>query len=112
MDDDITERQPPESGPGSKPPHGLDYEVGHKRPPKRTRWQKGRSGNPSGRPKEEPINLLASFKGMLDEMMTGAADGRVMTKRELMVRALFQQVMKCNQRAFGRFLKLAKQAGC
>ncbi|MFL0357263.1 DUF5681 domain-containing protein [Erythrobacter sp. GH1-10] len=28
-----------------------DYEVGYGKPPKNTRWQKGQSGNPSGRPK-------------------------------------------------------------
>jgi Family of unknown function (DUF5681) len=33
-----------------KTPAG-DYEVGHGRPPKRTQFQKSRSGNPGGRPK-------------------------------------------------------------
>ncbi len=28
-----------------------DYEVGYKKPPKRTRFKRGRSGNPKGRPK-------------------------------------------------------------
>ena len=27
------------------------YEVGYKKPPKHTRFQKGQSGNPNGRPK-------------------------------------------------------------
>ena len=28
-----------------------DYEVGYKKPPQETRWKKGQSGNPGGRPK-------------------------------------------------------------
>lgn len=30
-----------------------DYEVGYCKPPKGTRWAKGKSGNPSGRPKKK-----------------------------------------------------------
>ncbi len=32
-------------------PNSTDYEVGYKKPPKHTRFQPGRSGNPRGRPK-------------------------------------------------------------
>lgn len=111
MSDDPLAQEPAVSGSESKPLRAPDYEIGHGRPPKHTQWKKGQSGNPRGRPKEQPIDLLASFKGMLDEAITNGSDGKAMTKRELMVRALFQQAMRCNQRAFGRFLKLAKKAG-
>ena len=36
---------------GRDPRPSASYEVGYKRPPKHTRFKKGHSGNPKGRPK-------------------------------------------------------------
>lgn len=41
-DEDTSGHQPPET-----------YDVGYKKPPKHSRWPKGRSGNPKGRPRKE-----------------------------------------------------------
>jgi hypothetical protein len=43
-----------------------DYEVGYKRPPVATRFKKGQSGNPSGKPKKisqelDPGKILQSI---------------------------------------------------
>lgn len=37
----------------SKKNEGGNYEIGYKKPPKHTRWQKGQSGNKKGRPKKK-----------------------------------------------------------
>ena len=39
--------------PGRKP-SGNDYDVGYGKPPRRTQFQAGQSGNPKGRPKANP----------------------------------------------------------
>jgi uncharacterized protein DUF5681 len=40
-----------------------EYKVGPGKPPLQSRWQKGQSGNPSGRPKQQP-DLLGIFRNV------------------------------------------------
>jgi hypothetical protein len=42
-----------------------DYEVGYKRPPKRTRWKKGESGNRNGRRSRRPLRLIEVIDKLL-----------------------------------------------
>ena len=44
--------------------NNYDYEVGYGRPPKHSRFKKGQSGNPEGRPKE-PATFLESLNKQL-----------------------------------------------
>ena len=61
-----------------------DYVVGPGRPPLATRFQKGRSGNPRGRPRRAK-NLATLLHEALDERVGVTEDGRCRkrSKREL-----------------------------
>jgi Family of unknown function (DUF5681) len=56
-----------------------EYAVGKYRPPTHTRWQRGQSGNPSGRPKGR-LNLNTEIKQLLRKKVT-IRDGE--TERKL-----------------------------
>jgi len=66
-----------------------DYKVGYKKPPLHTRFRKGQSGNPRGRPKGSK-NFSTLLSEALNEPVVITEDGRrrKISKRELGVRQL------------------------
>ena len=66
------------------------YEIGYGKPPKATRFQKGKSGNPRGRPKGS-LNLATDLASELGELITVSEHGR--PRRVSKQRALIKSLM-------------------
>src|SRR5215469_3861121 len=80
--------------------HHRDYEVGYGKPPRHSRFVRGRSGNPRGRPRgAKSFNTLLSEK--LNEPVTVAENGgrRKITKREAIVTQLVNRSAAADFRA-------------
>ena len=89
-------------------PHD-DETVGYGRPPKQTRFQTGRSGNPRGRPKGAP-NLATALARTLKERVVITEHGRkhTITKFEAAVKQLVNKAASGEARAIAQLLGLVQ----
>ena len=80
-----------------------DDEVGYRKPPRRTRFRKGQSGNPRGRPSGAK-NLSTMLSEALNELVIVAENGRrrKITKRK----AIIMQVVNRAAKGYWRDTKL------
>jgi hypothetical protein len=83
---------PPETPP--------DYVVGYDKPPLHTRFQKGRSGNPKGRPRGKK-NMSTLLSAALDASIIVVENGRrkKITKREAIVTQLVNKSASADLKA-------------
>jgi len=87
-----------------------DYEVGYGKPPRHSRFVKGRSGNPRGRPRgAKSFSALLSDK--LNEPVTVAENGghRKISKREAIVTQLVNRSAAADFRAIKILLDIMRE---
>jgi hypothetical protein len=93
-----------------RPEGERDYEVGYGKPPRHTRFRKGQSGNPQGRPKESK-NLATLLKEALNEPVIVAENGgrRKITMREAIIKQLVKRSATADLRATKILLDLVRE---
>jgi hypothetical protein len=91
----------PENGAGA---------VGYRRPPEATRFQKGVSGNPKGRPKGS-LNINTTFTKVLRERVVVNENGKrkSVTKLEAALKQLVNKAAAGDQRFLLMLLNLARE---
>jgi hypothetical protein len=82
--------------------------VGYGKPPKQHRFQKGRSGNPSGR-RREKRNLYDVLDEVLDDKVP-VKNGRAIPGQDVVAHRIIELAMKGDPRAFRQFIQLARRA--
>ena len=87
------------------------YDVGYKKPPKATRFPKGTSGNPGGKPKKvtPEFDLGKVLQSIDNEEIIIPIDGKRkrMTRAEIRLRQLFTQGIKGDLTASRLLVKMA-----
>jgi Family of unknown function (DUF5681) len=89
-----------------------EYDVGYAKPPKETRFKRGISGNPKGRPKRKPSHVADIISDALRapvEYREGD-NVKVATHRELAVKRLVREAIKGNLPAAELLLKARDHA--
>jgi hypothetical protein len=86
---------------------GEEYEIGKGCPPAATRFQKGRSGNPSGRPKGA-MSLVSDLEAELRSEVTVTENGRVLklTRQRLFVKSVVSRAVKGDRHATQQMIDL------
>jgi hypothetical protein len=89
-----------------------DYAVGYGIPPRHTRFEKGRSGNPKGRPSGAK-NLSTLFIEALNETVIIAENGgrRKISKRQAIVKQIVNKAAKGDWRCTKLLLELPQDTG-
>ena len=88
-----------------------DYEIGYGKPPKTTRFKKGQSGNPRGRPKKLASTVAEQVARLMGEQYSARINGEVisMTGEEMIARRLMEKALKGDAKAFEKVHQLANQ---
>ena len=95
-----------------KEPSSNQYAVGYAKPPEHSRFQKGKSGNPNGRPKGS-LNLTTAINRALREKITVVEHGRrkTITKLDAAVIQMVNRAVQGDSRAMTQMLGLAPLVG-
>ena len=86
------------------------YSVGYRKPPLQTRFRKGKSGNPKGRPKGSR-NLKTDLLEEVEKKIMLKVDGRTqsVSRRQALVKTMVADALRGNPKARALVLSLLSQ---
>jgi len=89
-----------------------DHEIGYRKPPRKSRFKVGVSGNLKGRPRRKPTPLSEIIHGVLSAPMEYREQGRVelASRLELSLKILVDQAVKGDPNAAEFLLKVRAHA--
>lgn len=94
-----------------QPAEPASYEVGYKKPPKKTQFGKGKSGNPKGRPKGAKGLKTIVRELMGEKVVVRTSEGRTkMSRLEALLRKVIENAFTGNARALQSVLQLCSAA--
>jgi hypothetical protein len=93
-------------------PSDAAHEVGYGKPPKATRFRKGRSGNPKGR-RSGDENLLSVFKRMATKRIKirEGDQSRTITMADAIILQNYKAALQKDQIAMSNIIRLAEESG-
>jgi Family of unknown function (DUF5681) len=93
------------------PKEGEEYEVGYGKPPRASRFQKGTSGNPKGRPRgSKNLASIVMRESRRRVRVNGPRGPRTITKLEAVVMQLGSKAALGEARATREFLPLVQRS--
>lgn len=88
------------------------YETGYKKPPKKSQFRKGQSGNPKGRPRKAPPVISSDDAEIMRRLDAEVIDvrGLSMTRRQAEIHQLWNLAVKGNPTANALLEKLRQHS--
>jgi hypothetical protein len=90
--------------------HSEAKTVGYKRPPTKTQFEPGKSGNPCGRPKRKKLDIGMALNKALNDKIVVTGLGKTMTGFEAVIQSIVHRVLQGESRAIPELLRLFTKA--
>jgi hypothetical protein len=84
--------------------------IGYKRPPGKTQFKPGKSGNPRGRPKRKKLDIGLALNKALNDKVVVTGLGKTLTGFEAVIQSIVHRVLQGESKAIPELLRLFTKA--
>jgi Family of unknown function (DUF5681) len=85
--------------------HSETASVGYKRPPRKTQFKPGKSGNPRGRPKRK-VDMSSALNQAFNDKIVVTGLGKTLTGMEAFVQSIVDRVLQGESKAIPELVRL------